>query len=995
VTDDRVEATWWADDPILSSANESLGRQPFVRRVIDLLGELGVLPNSSVVALVGPWGSGKTSTANLILDGLDKTRWGVARVNPWALGSADALARELLGAVGSALPRDPAAKRARKKMQEYATAYAAPILSMLPVVGGAAEKIAENVLRQEDQDGTLQAHFERVASALLDLCQPILIIVDDVDRLQPDELLALFRAVRVLGRLPYVHYVIAYDQRTIMDLLKATPVASNREDRALAFLEKVVTLPIDQPAIRDEQSSDLFNEGLGRLVESFGIRTTEKQRRRLSDEWELLLSGDLAQPRGIRRILAQLQIHLPLIGPHDIDLVDYIIATHLRLTYPMLHEALRVDRALLVSDGSAPSHGRADRWRDTNLLNKLGVAEDRREAITSALQRLFPVLGSGPETAPRSRGIDNPDYVDRYFTFVPGAFEATDADLLGAMIAWQSDVPVSSLLASTLSPVRGDRRALANSARIIRRLAALSDQLSAAQAAVLLRNVLPFLPLPHGPDQFLGGPDAAITRWLSQLIAVADVGDVCGMLDAASAAGVATLVDFLRAVASTAEGQGALWQASGECAWRAFLDNVRCGDDAPTGPTELLFGLADQFLGTEELNQRLRAAVDTDVELINLAARLVVMAYPVGEGSPTIFNFDAQDMIRRLGLRRVASQSMDLGMPRVGENDREFHSWPRRRFHASVELAHAIDASSVEPQHELPSLPADAPEPFTNHRIEVLDPPGGEVPDLKISVTALTPAAKNLSVANDVASALTGGARETVIIEELNGSRLTEFLTGERERWPFRFGGWKITDPGDGRVYTAAAGKLHSTAQISDGWRQETPVLVGAQVRTGTDGDKPFLISDYAIGLWLVELDSKRSSADRRNDSRPLPAAYTIRELYVMLYTEIYSAIEMSLTLYESLLRQPSPNPDVVLRVSVEAQNGIDSAVNLEGLSRTGRGSGSTWQVAHFLFNNARDEMGDLSRDWAVALISEWLMRSGYRSYESTLQKIVEREARK
>ena len=33
--------------------------------------------------------------------------------------------------------------------------------------------------------------------------QPVLIIIDDVDRLQPDELLALFKAVRVLGRLAY------------------------------------------------------------------------------------------------------------------------------------------------------------------------------------------------------------------------------------------------------------------------------------------------------------------------------------------------------------------------------------------------------------------------------------------------------------------------------------------------------------------------------------------------------------------------------------------------------------------------------------------------------------------------------------------------------------------------------------------------------------------------------------------------------------------------
>ncbi|WP_328426548.1 KAP family NTPase [Micromonospora sp. NBC_00389] len=41
------------------------------------------------------------------------------------------------------------------------------------------------------------------------LARPTLVVIDDVDRLQPEQLLAVFRAVRVLGLLPHVHYVLA------------------------------------------------------------------------------------------------------------------------------------------------------------------------------------------------------------------------------------------------------------------------------------------------------------------------------------------------------------------------------------------------------------------------------------------------------------------------------------------------------------------------------------------------------------------------------------------------------------------------------------------------------------------------------------------------------------------------------------------------------------------------------------------------------------------
>jgi hypothetical protein len=91
--------------------------------------------------------------------------------------------------------------------------------------------------------------------------------------------------MRVLGRLPNVHYLVAYDQMTLLGLLKATPVANNSSDRALAFLEKIVTIQVAQPAIRPEQSARLFNEGLTMLLTDLAVRLGDDERRRLEDEW--------------------------------------------------------------------------------------------------------------------------------------------------------------------------------------------------------------------------------------------------------------------------------------------------------------------------------------------------------------------------------------------------------------------------------------------------------------------------------------------------------------------------------------------------------------------------------------------------------------------------------------------------------------------------------------------------------------------------------------
>jgi len=54
-----------------------------------------------------------------------------------------------------------------------------------------------------------------------------------------------------LGRLPHVgHYVLADDRQTVLEVLSTTPIADKHGARAVAFLEKIVTLRLEQPPVR-------------------------------------------------------------------------------------------------------------------------------------------------------------------------------------------------------------------------------------------------------------------------------------------------------------------------------------------------------------------------------------------------------------------------------------------------------------------------------------------------------------------------------------------------------------------------------------------------------------------------------------------------------------------------------------------------------------------------------------------------------------------------
>ena len=79
-----VDGRWpQADRPITSSGQDMLRRGPFASGVARVIDEVRLMEDSSVRAIVGPWGSGKSSLINLAVGELG-SGWKVIRANIWA-----------------------------------------------------------------------------------------------------------------------------------------------------------------------------------------------------------------------------------------------------------------------------------------------------------------------------------------------------------------------------------------------------------------------------------------------------------------------------------------------------------------------------------------------------------------------------------------------------------------------------------------------------------------------------------------------------------------------------------------------------------------------------------------------------------------------------------------------------------------------------------------------------------------------------------------------
>ncbi len=244
-------------------------------------------PDGLVVGIEGPWGSGKSSILGFVADYLHTHDPIVStvRFEPWLVGDRDALVAELMNSLADAIEVAEGETKGQfaqvgintvslaKQIRAYGAGVAkraAPIASFaalmgIPLAGLVGEALAKGgeALAALETGKSLLATKAAVVGALHRLSRPIVVLVDDLDRLDPLEAAEMMRVIRAVADFPNIIYVLCYD-RTV--LARSLQVALNVEDGDL-FLQKIVQVSFRLPK---PEEFDLRRWLYDELIELYG-----------------------------------------------------------------------------------------------------------------------------------------------------------------------------------------------------------------------------------------------------------------------------------------------------------------------------------------------------------------------------------------------------------------------------------------------------------------------------------------------------------------------------------------------------------------------------------------------------------------------------------------------------------------------------------------------------------------------------------------------------
>ncbi|MGV8966612.1 MAG: KAP family P-loop NTPase fold protein [Cellulomonas sp.] len=443
------------DSPIHERADDLLQRltlvDAFVRQVFAVQSSEGV-----VAGVLGPWGSGKTSFLNLARSGLGASSCAVIDFNPWMFSGAEQLIDRFFIEVAAQLKLKPGLDETAKRVLEYGDAFAG--LGWLPVVGtwiergrliaGGAKKLLD---RRNEGIGARRQALEK---ALAGLDQPIVVVLDDIDRLTTPEIRDVFKLVRLTANFPKIIYIVAFDRHRVEAALNDDGIPGRD------YLEKILAFGLDLPPVPQRVLPRLVTDAIDEALAGVAKVGPFDSKTWTDLLYEVVLP-QIRNVRDIRRYAAALRPTVDQLAG-AVALADVLALESVRVFTPDVFVRFHASVDVLTSTSDLGLGRVGDDQSAIAAIRELVEVGGQSEAVVRALlSRLFPAsqkhLGGShygsewKKTWLRDRRVANQVILRRYLEAVNGP-ELEAFDLAERAWALFDDPPGLDAFLRSLEP---------------------------------------------------------------------------------------------------------------------------------------------------------------------------------------------------------------------------------------------------------------------------------------------------------------------------------------------------------------------------------------------------------------------------------------------------------------------------------------------------------------------------------------------------------------
>jgi predicted KAP-like P-loop ATPase len=433
------------DQPIQSFREDILSRHQFAQALGQAI--LSHKDKHSVaLGLFGSWGSGKTSIVNIAveyIDGLskdtpEKQRPIVLKFNPWNFSDQNQLISQFFRQLSGVLKSKELgveAKKAGEQLENYGKLFEP--LSLVPVFGQNAAVIGKCVgwvgsalgRWGKQRSGDLSLIKESLNTSLSKLERKIIVVIDDIDRLNNVEIRQIFQLVKSLCDFKNTIYLLVFDKRVVTKALSEVQAGEGSD-----YLEKVVQVPFEIPTIsKDDLYKFLFNQ-----LDALGVSEEKWGQTYWGNIFHSGLKYFFETLRDVNRYINALRFSFEMVKDL-VNPVDFLAIVGIQVFLPDVYYGIRDNKDLFAGISNRGSQAITDQAKkrcDEILARNQSIPQ---EALLDLLKRLFPRLESvygnnnfGADWLDnwrREGKVCSPDVFDVYFQLALPATEVSQKEM--------------------------------------------------------------------------------------------------------------------------------------------------------------------------------------------------------------------------------------------------------------------------------------------------------------------------------------------------------------------------------------------------------------------------------------------------------------------------------------------------------------------------------------------------------------------------------------
>ena len=375
-----------SDKPLANPEHDRLAYSPFAKRLAESLLAMAP-PDGFVVALNGSWGSGKTTVVNFVVHYLEDRPEDeqpiIVHFNPWWFSGRENLIRAFFDQLQAALTGRLRSGwcQTRRHLAQFAG-----LVSEAPIPYASTGKVLKRVIEPKQPD--TNALKQSIAATLQKQDKRIVIVIDDIDRLTPEEIRQLFRVIKAVADFPNVLYLLSFDRDMV-----ARSLTEKQDLPGDAYLEKIVQVPVDLPLPDRTSLQNMLFEWLTPVLQG----TPDE----LFDQYywrDVYLGGIdhfITTPRDVVRLVNAFRMtysHPEVSG--EVNAVDFIGLETLRVFHPAVYDRIRRNREQFEGGDKSLEETDIESLRQFHeeWLDELEFSGETREQLKRLLVLLYPKL---------------------------------------------------------------------------------------------------------------------------------------------------------------------------------------------------------------------------------------------------------------------------------------------------------------------------------------------------------------------------------------------------------------------------------------------------------------------------------------------------------------------------------------------------------------------------------------------------------------------------